>query len=1059
MVEEQRAPLGASQVISRAALLGAGAGLLVALGDFGSLWLWLPLWSDRAWLLGRLVGTLPPMGAALGALLGILGSVGGAGTRALAARMARDATRRDVWARRLWPLPFVLALTPLLVVVARLLFSGGKMSRLPATGLLSTAVAAVLVVGAWISLRVARGAFDRARALSGDRARWLAGGALVGHLALGKVDQTVLPNLYQYLHACLALASWLLAGAGLALLFGASRAARRVDKRVPSLGLYVAAALVGLFVANAMTMESNQNVRVALFDPRAATSRSAMHALEPMLVLASRSGVRPRNSHATTFAAHKLDPALYRGLHTDPGAHVLLITIDALRADHVGAWGYARRLTPNLNRLAAESVVYERRYAQAPHSSYSICSLMTSEYLHETLDLGQPPPEATLASVLAEAGYHTAAFYTLGIFHTEGERLTTYQHDALGFALHDHTDRPASETTNRILEEIDRLVERGSPRSFIWAHYFDVHEPYDDTSIGTAEVDRYDGEIRTTDRAVGRLIREARRRLGPNVVVAVTADHGEEFRDHGGVYHGSSVYEEQIRVPLIVSAPGFAPRRVTAPVELVDLAPTLLGIVDVPAAASMRGTDLRPLAVGRVADAGPVYAAVIHKRMVVSWPYKLVADLRFGIFELYDLAHDPHERRNLADSDRPRADALRGDLYAWLDSLAAPAGSHDAGDPRQMAIDRGRLGDRRSVTALAAVLLDGSAPREMRCEAGRILGRLADMRAASALERGIHDPDQLVAAEAAIALGRMYDPRAREALRSLVFSEDPDIRARAAVSLGRLRDRRAVPSLIEALWVAPTTYEREEAVRWLGRLRDPSAVEPLLSMLPEFRTRSLVVVALGQIGDHRAYGTLADMLDWERHSDVRDAVVRGLGLLGDRRAAPRLAAIAATDLDLTNVPESLVRLDAIENGVIGGTDVHEGVPGARGFARCLAGPIFHDWDYQHRTYCVGASAQVSLDLSIPTAVGSAAGGALVLLTARRTDSGSPTMVSVRIGARELSSERIDGKWVELRWTLSASDLATGHLPAIVRTEDPRGRLAIDHLLIVPTPATVAVAAP
>ena len=83
------------------------------------------------------------------------------------------------------------------------------------------------------------------------------------------------------------------------------------------------------------------------------------------------------------------------------------------------------------------------------------------------------------------------------------------------------------------------------------------------------------------------------------------------------------------------------------------------------------------------------------------------------------------------------------------------------------------------------------------------------------------DPDPYVAAEAAIALGRLYDPRAHEALKRLVFIEDSDLRARAAVSLGRMRDRAAVPALIEALWTAPTTYEREEAIRWLGRLRSP----------------------------------------------------------------------------------------------------------------------------------------------------------------------------------------------------------------------------------------------
>ena len=96
-----------------------------------------------------------------------------------------------------------------------------------------------------------------------------------------------------------------------------------------------------------------------------------------------------------------------------------------------------------------------------------------------------------------------------------------------------------------------------------------------------------------------------------------------------------------------------------------------------------------------------------------------------------------------------------------------------------------------------------------------------------------------------------------------------------------------MPALIDALWVAPTQYEREEAVRWLGRLRDPRAIEPLLSLLPEFSLRYLVTVALGQHRRSRAPTLpLAEMLHWETHTNIRDEVVRGLGLLGDARALP-----------------------------------------------------------------------------------------------------------------------------------------------------------------------------
>ena len=113
-----------------------------------------------------------------------------------------------------------------------------------------------------------------------------------------------------------------------------------------------------------------------------------------------------------------------------------------------------------------------------------------------------------------------------------------------------------------------------------------------------------------------------------------------------------------------------------------------------------------------------------------------------------------------------------------------------------------------------------------------------------------------------------------------------------------------MPALIDALWVAPSLYEREEAVRWLGRLRDPRAVEPLISLIPEFGMRYLVAVALGQIGDPRAFDALADMLSWEERTNIRDEVVRGLGLLGDARAIPLLLPVLAQRARARSTPPS-----------------------------------------------------------------------------------------------------------------------------------------------------------
>ncbi len=909
--------LGSGRAMRRGLVGGALAGLWLAFSDFGALWLWLPVLRDRAWLLLRLLASLVPFAALAGCLLAGLGT-------ALALSVRRPAR----WAACLT----VLASGPLVWLSVRLC-SGGKMSKLadryPLQPVLWGALLCATFTALWIGASSA-GALAVAR----ERTRVRTGVVLLLVASLlAKANQLILPNLYDYLHACLALLAFGTGALGFGLLLFRTwqlpRVRRVLDDR--RLVAVLGSLLLGVGVANALSLDANLNVRVALFDARSPSSRALLSAIDPWLrSLEQRQRVQPkysaRSSHVLPASAE--------------GAHVLLITIDALRADHLGSYGYTRPVSPKLDQLAARSLRFERAYAQAPHSSYSLSSLHTSEYLHEVVELDRPLPEATLARAFADHGYHTAAFYTSGIFHTEGEKLAPLRDSAFGFALFDQTDRESEQQTDRVLQEVERIKQRGEPPSLLWVHYFDVHEPYEQTTFGTSEVDRYDSEILHVDREVDRLIRELDARLTKPLVIAITADHGEEFRDHGGVYHGSTLYDEQVRVPLILRVPGMAAATVAAPVESIDVAPTLLATVGAPVPASMRGRDLRAVA----GEPLPVFSAVLTKRMALKWPYKLIADLRFGLFELYDLARDPHERTNLATQDPAQLDQLRGYVYGWLDSID----DQDRDDETRAftrALDLGRLGDRRAVEPLCALLLNQEAPSELRVEAGQFLARLADPTSVEALSKGLSTEPPRVAAEAAIALGRMQDRAAQAPLRKLMHAEDPYLRARAAVSLGRLRDPAAVPALIDALWVAPSQYEREEAVRWLGRIGDPRATEPLLSLLSEFKLRYLIVVALGQIGgmsgDKRGLADMVNMLEWESRTNIRDEIVRGLGLMQDPRAIPALLRVFG-DAGLKNTAESLVRLNAISEHAIGGVDLS-----------CEQGPFYQDWDYLGRTSCTG----------------------------------------------------------------------------------------------------------
>ncbi|HMI90812.1 MAG TPA: sulfatase-like hydrolase/transferase [Polyangiales bacterium] len=1025
--------------------LGAVAGVLSGLGDFGAHWLWLDTWPDRAVLLLRVIGLQAPLGAALGLVIGaMLGASEGAIER-LAQRARNPAARGDA----LHALRLSVLLAPALFWIGGLLFSGGTMSRVAGREWLAPLAGAGLVLGVfgagWLAHALAR----RCRAPA-QAARLALLAAVLG-FSCGKLNQWVLPKLYDYLHGALVAASFLcFLGGAFVLVAGTARP--RLRRTLELAGLPVLLACGWLFSATIGQLDGNQNVRVALMHPNAPASRALMQALAPVLL---------EPAQRAAIARAKLEARRARGRRTTRGgeptgpvlddAHVLLITIDALRPDHLGAYGYARPTSPALDRLAASSVLFERAYAQAPHSSYSLCSLMTSEYLHETLALGSPAPVPTLASTFAAAGYHTAGFYSAGIFHTEAERLQQYEREALGFALHDQVTYTAEALTDRVLQEVDRTAQRGEPNTLLWAHYFDVHEPYRSTHFGTSDLDRYDSEILHVDREVDRLVREVRARLERPVIVVISADHGEEFHEHGGVYHGSSLYDEQVRVPLIVNVPGVAARRVSTPVESVDIAPTVLGLAGLPVPGSMRGDDLRDLLSSGTDELGPVFSAVIHKKMVVRWPHKLVADLRFGLFELYDLERDPGERNNLSDRDPALLASLRGEIYAWLDALAPQADEQN--DPAQVALDWGRLRDRRAVDPLARLVADASGREAQRIEAAKLLGILADERATAALVQAMNAArPPRVAAEAAIALGRMFDERARDALRRLVSAEDPDIRARAAVSLGRLRDPLAVPALSEALWIAQSDYEREEAVRWLGRIRDPRALAPLIQLLSQQRLRYLVVVALGMLDDERAYEPLADVLTWDEHANVRDGAVRGLSLLGDPRAIDAIAALAVRDPTIKQAAESLVRLNAIKLGKIGGVDGVHSELDANDFGNCHEGPVLHDWDFEHRTHCSTRKDSVTLALRAPTAVSAAASGNVLVLTLRRSDAAAAVEVQVQVGATALPAIRVDDSWHEYRWSLPEGSIPHDHVPVRLSSLVPGARFALDHALLLPVPS-------
>ena len=1000
--------------------LGALAGAMVSLADFGAGWLWLSWSSERGVLAIRTLALGVPLLAIFGALAGLSIHAG--------QKLGR-------------PTLFLMTiLCPWLLYIAWRLFDGGKMSQLPMKPLLLGLVAALLMVGAWAYLRTLMGVVDRVAKLSLRNCLLPALLLVLFFVALSKANQHLYPRHYDYLHALLSVLSFSLALASVYVL--AARPAFKFVEKRPLILLVIGLTCMACLWTNLRTISANENIRVALLSPRAANLRPAMTVFSAWRAnqkndLASTSAIdtATRARELRRYATGK------SSLPTSPGAHVLLITIDALRADRLGAYGYEKRpTTPYIDSLAESSLIFEHAYAAAPHSSYSIASLLTSNYLHERVELNIPLPSATLATVFESLGYRTASYFTDGIFHTEGARLKTYAKTAFGFRRHDHATRNAEALTSLVLEDFDRVIDEGERPSFVWAHYFDVHEPYEDTRFGLSDEERYDGEIAKVDQAVKRLVQSLDRKATRDVIVVITADHGEEFKDHGGVYHGSTLYDEQVRVPLVIRTPFTTHRRVKAPVSLVDLAPTLLYSVGGPPPASMRGDDLRPLFFDESELQRPVFSAVSHLKMVLRWPYKLVANLRFDLFELYDLSTDPNERNNLATQNPAVVDSLKGEIHAWLDSL------NDKASPYQLALQQGRLRDRRAVEKLAALAADRSADTSDRKEACRLLGHLADPNANTALIRLWRSNENELSTEAAIALGRMYNHTAKATLLEAIDDDDPDVAARAAVSLARLRDKRAVNALIRASETATDTYEREEITRWIGRLRDPIAFPALLRLLKDFETKFLAVTALGQLGDIRAYDVLVDLETEEKNATVRDNIARAFGQLHDRRAIPIVVAMAKNESHLTTPSEALIRLGATAEDGASVVDINKTFGRKhRGFIDCVEEPPLHDWNYLHRTHCTiaGETADVIIETGNPSDETKAA---TLLVGARSVESMKSAILTLELNNGDTFELPVDSQWKEHRLRLSAP--LPERLEAKFRTKDQDGKMQIDHLILL-----------
>ncbi|HEX6201005.1 MAG TPA: sulfatase [Thermoanaerobaculia bacterium] len=526
------------------------------------------------------------------------------------------------------------------------------------------------------------------------------------------------------------------AGAGLfGLLYLPVRAA--VAGRLPGrLGIALAAALAGapLLAAAGYRLNREAGFRPAeLLEPYplrwnlllVAAGAAVWVAVWWLLARAARSERAPRASLTPVLVLAGAAVLVYAGVGAalasrEPAPDrpdVLLLLVDALRPDRLGAYGHGRETSPAIDALAADGILFRDAVAQSTFTKSSVASLLTGRYPYQhgvywgsrtddpelpgavTSDL-LPAEERTLAEALRPAGYLTAAW-------VQNSHLRDFMGFAQGF-VEFHDQQGGIERIHRRFLSWLRGAGGRYPY-FAYLHYIDLHDPYlpeppyDELfgrgagayegidlaewgayleavregreTLAPAQVAQlealYDGQIRYVDDQVGHLL-EALRREGryDDTLIVLTSDHGDAFYEHGFISHSTTPYEELVRVPLVVKLPGnrHAGAEVENQARLVDVMPTVLDLLGLPAPPEVAGCSLRPLWEGGAGPERPPGCGEAVIEIAEEGAYPVVAVRAGGLKyihhqhagdELYDLAGDPGETRNLVGAGLPQEEALR----------------------------------------------------------------------------------------------------------------------------------------------------------------------------------------------------------------------------------------------------------------------------------------------------------------------------------------------------------------------------------------------------------------
>jgi arylsulfatase A-like enzyme/Tfp pilus assembly protein PilF len=376
----------------------------------------------------------------------------------------------------------------------------------------------------------------------------------------------------------------------------------------------------------------------------------------------------------------------YSGMKIGSGAfadrNVLLITIDTLRADHLPIYGYNRVQTPNISHLAESSFVFQDAIAQVPLTLPSHTSILTGllPVKHGVRDNGTYVLDQkikTLAEILKSHGFTTAAFVSSAV-------LDSRQHLDQGFDFYfDNLDSTGAEETpgygverhaaDTEKEAEEWVIANKGKKFFLWVHFYDPHDPYKPPEPFKTEYAShpYDGEIAYTDQAMGKLFTHLDLQ---KTIVIITGDHGESLGEHGEPNHGIFLYDCTLKVPLLIHVPDGTAKRIPDLVRHVDIAPTILDWLGIPADPGMQGKSLIPLIEGKEKQKRLAYSESKFGELHYGWsPLESMTSRDFKYInapraELYARKKDPGELNNLIKEKDSIAKQLNAQLQDILKS-------------------------------------------------------------------------------------------------------------------------------------------------------------------------------------------------------------------------------------------------------------------------------------------------------------------------------------------------------------------------------------------------------